>query len=58
MLFYLGGLAGRGVFLYFMFTPRTHWCFLVYLAMVAFIGALLGGWASLCAMVGGGAPVL
>ena len=58
MVFYLVVLDGRGVFLYFMFTPRTHWCFLVYLAMVAFIAALLAAWASLCAMVGGGAPVL
>jgi hypothetical protein len=45
VVFYTCFLDRRGIFLYFMFTPRTHWCWLVYTMMLAVMGGVLWGWA-------------
>ena len=47
IIFYTTFLDRRGIFLYFLFTPRTHWCWLVYSLMLGLMCGLLWIWARL-----------
>lgn len=44
VLFYTLVLDRRGIFLYFMLTPRTHWCCVVYVAALVLMAGLLWAW--------------
>ena len=47
VLFYTAVLDRKGIFLYFMFTPRTHWCCVVYAAALVLMGAILWAWVAI-----------
>lgn len=47
VLFYTLVLDRRGIFLYFMFTPRTHWCCLIYIAALVLMGGMLWAWVGI-----------
>ena len=47
IVFYTLVLDRNGVFLYFMFTPRTHWCVVVWSLTLALLAGILAGWAAL-----------
>lgn len=47
IIFYLGILDARGVHLYIILTPRTHWCFAVYSLVLSIYYACFIGWNNL-----------
>lgn len=47
VLFYTAVLDRKGIFLYFMLTPRTHWCCVVYVAGLVLMGAMLWAWVGI-----------
>jgi hypothetical protein len=47
VLFYTLVLDRKGIFLYFIFSPRTHWCCVIYTAALVLMGAILWAWVGI-----------
>jgi hypothetical protein len=47
VLFYTLVLDRNGIFLYFMFTPRHHWCCVIYAATLVLMGMMLWAWVGI-----------